>query len=115
MMVPVGRLVILKTVPKRHLVTAMSYLSIPALIGPVVGPPVGGFIVTYSTWRWIFFINVPICMLGIVMVTMFIEDIRETDVAPLDLHRFPFDRNWPGGAGLWLRVGRAGRTARWRW
>ncbi|MGO9057794.1 MAG: MFS transporter [Candidatus Binataceae bacterium] len=88
MMVPVGRLVILKTVPKRHLVTAMSYLSIPALIGPVVGPPVGGFIVTYSTWRWIFFINVPICMLGIVMVTMFIEDIRETDVPPLDLTGF---------------------------
>jgi len=88
MMVPVGRLVILKTVPKRHLVTAMSYLSIPALIGPVVGPPVGGFIVTYSTWRWIFFINVPICVLGIVMVTMFIEDIRETDVPPLDLIGF---------------------------
>lgn len=88
MMVPVGRLVILKTVPKRHLVTAMSYLSIPALIGPVVGPPVGGFIVTYSTWRWIFFINVPICILGIVMVTLFIEDIRETDVPPLDVFGF---------------------------
>jgi EmrB/QacA subfamily drug resistance transporter len=88
MMVPVGRLVILKTVPKRHLVTAMSYLSIPALIGPVVGPPVGGFIVTYSTWRWIFFINVPICVLGIVMVTLFIEDIREENVPPLDLLGF---------------------------
>jgi EmrB/QacA subfamily drug resistance transporter len=84
MMVPVGRLVILKTVPKHHLVTAMSYLSIPALIGPVVGPPVGGFIVTYSSWRWIFFINVPICLLGIVMVTMFIGDVRESDVPPLD-------------------------------
>jgi EmrB/QacA subfamily drug resistance transporter len=88
MMVPVGRLVILKTVAKRHLVTAMSYLSIPALIGPVVGPPVGGFIVTYSTWRWIFFINVPICMLGIVMVTLFIKDIREENVPPLDLLGF---------------------------
>ncbi|HEV3112892.1 MAG TPA: MFS transporter [Candidatus Binataceae bacterium] len=88
MMVPVGRLVILKTVPKRHLVTAMSYLSIPALIGPVVGPPVGGFIVTYSTWRWIFFINVPICVLGIVMVTMFIKDIREENVPPLDILGF---------------------------
>ncbi|HKD67660.1 MAG TPA: DHA2 family efflux MFS transporter permease subunit [Candidatus Binataceae bacterium] len=88
MMVPVGRLVILKTVPKRHLVTAMSYLSIPALIGPVVGPPVGGFIVTYSTWRWIFFINVPICLIGIVMVTLFIKDIREDNVPPLDLLGF---------------------------
>ena len=88
MMVPVGRLVILKTVPKRHLVTAMSYLSIPALIGPVVGPPVGGFIVTYSTWRWIFFINVPICMIGIVLVTLFIENIHEDFVPPLDLLGF---------------------------
>ncbi len=88
MMVPVGRIVILKSVPKRHLVTAMSYLSIPALIGPVVGPPVGGFIVTYSTWRWIFFINVPICVLGIVMVTLFIKDVREDHVPPLDLIGF---------------------------
>ncbi len=88
MMVPVGRLVILKTVAKRHLVTAMSYLSIPALIGPVVGPPVGGFIVTYSTWRWIFFINVPICMIGIVLVTLFIKNIHEEDVPPLDLLGF---------------------------
>jgi EmrB/QacA subfamily drug resistance transporter len=88
MMVPVGRLVILKTVPKHHLVTAMSYLSIPALIGPVVGPPVGGFIVTYSTWRWIFFINVPICVLGIVLVTLFIDNIHEEDVPPLDIIGF---------------------------
>src|SRR5271156_148304 len=88
MMVPVGRIVILKTVPKHHLVTAMSYLSIPALIGPVIGPPVGGFIVTYSNWRWIFFINVPICILGIVMVTLYIDNIREADVPPLDLRGF---------------------------
>ncbi len=48
----------------------------------------GGFIVTYSSWRWIFFINVPICFLGIVMVTLYIDNIREPDVPPLDLIGF---------------------------
>src|ERR1041385_7618412 len=60
MMVPVGRLVLLRTVPKSELVRAMSYVSVPALIGPVIGPPLGGFIVTYASWHWIFFINIPI-------------------------------------------------------
>src|SRR5271154_5207204 len=53
LMVPVGRLVLLRTVEKSDLVRAMSFVSIPALIGPVMGPPVGGFIVTYASWRWI--------------------------------------------------------------
>src|SRR6184192_477101 len=57
MMVPVGRLVLLRTVPKSELVRAMSYVSVPALIGPVIGPPLGGLIVTYASWHWIFFIN----------------------------------------------------------
>ena len=77
MMVPVGRLVLLRTVPKHELVAAMAWLTMPALIGPVVGPPVGGFIVTYASWRWIFYINVPIGVLGIVLVSLFVEDVRE--------------------------------------
>ena len=60
MMVPVGRLVLLRTVPKSELVQALSWLTIPALVGPVVGPPLGGFITTYFHWRWIFLINLPI-------------------------------------------------------
>src|ERR1043166_2552023 len=60
MMGPGGRLGWLKTVPRSELVRAMSYVSVPALIGPVIGPPLGGFIVTYASWRWIFFINIPI-------------------------------------------------------
>ncbi len=60
MMVPVGRLVLLRTVPKSDLVNALAYLTVPALIGPVAGPPLGGFITTYFNWRWIFWINVPI-------------------------------------------------------
>jgi EmrB/QacA subfamily drug resistance transporter len=88
MMVPVGRLVMLRTVPKSELVRAMSYLTVPALLGPVLGPPLGGFIVTYSSWRWIFFINLPMGLLGIALATIFIEDVRESGVRPLDLRGF---------------------------
>ena len=88
MMVPVGRLIVLKTVAKSELVTAMSYLTVPAVLGPVVGPPIGGFIVTYYSWRWIFFINVPIGLIGITLVTWYIPDIRENKVFPLDWRGF---------------------------
>jgi MFS family permease len=59
------------------LVAAMAWLTMPSLLGPVLGPPVGGFIVTYFDWRWIFDINVPIGVLGIVLVSIFIQDVRE--------------------------------------
>ena len=88
MMVPVGRLVVLRIVPKSGLVDAMSYLTIPAVLGPVVGPPIGGFIVTYSSWRWIFFMNVPIAILGMILVTLYIPDIKEEQTIPLDLRGF---------------------------
>ena len=85
MMVPVGRLVLLKTVPKSGLVDAMAWLTIPAILGPVLGPPLGGFIVTFGSWRWIFFLNVPIAVLGVVMVTLFVPNVREELRTPLDL------------------------------
>ena len=77
MMVPVGRLVLLRRAAKQELVAAMAWLTVPALLGPVLGPPVGGFIVTYFSWRWIFDINIPIGILGIVLVSLFVEDVRE--------------------------------------
>src|SRR5215831_6999436 len=83
MMVPVGRLVLLRTVPKSELVQALSWLTIPALVGPVVGPPLGGFITTYFHWRWIFLVNLPIGVLGIALAQRFIPDIRESP-PPLD-------------------------------
>lgn len=88
MMVPVGRLVLLRTVPRAELVRAMSYVSIPALIGPIMGPPLGGFIVTYGSWRWIFFLNIPIGLLGILLVWLFIGEMREKTVRPFDLPGF---------------------------
>src|SRR6201998_4726874 len=88
LMVPVGRLVLLRTVPKSDLVRAMSLVSVPALIGPVMAPPVGGFIVTYASWRWIFFINIPVGVLGIVLVNLLVADLKETGRRPLDRSGF---------------------------
>ncbi len=107
MMVPVGRLVMLRTVPKSELVRAMSYLTVPALIGPVLGPPLGGFIVTYSSWRWIFYINLPIGLLGIVLATLFIENVKEAADWPLDLRGFLLAGT--GLAGLMFGFETAGR------
>ncbi len=84
MMVPVGRLVLLRTVAKTELVAAMAWLSVPALLGPVLGPPVGGFIVTYVSWNWIFDINVPIGVLGVVLVSRYIEEIEDTPPGRFD-------------------------------
>jgi EmrB/QacA subfamily drug resistance transporter len=85
MMLPVGRLVLLRTVPKNRLVGAMAWVTMPALIGPVIGPPVGGLIVTYLSWRWIFDINVPIGVAGFVLVSLFIADIRDPSPGRLDV------------------------------
>lgn len=107
MMVPVGRLVILRSVSKSEIVGALAYLTIPALVGPVVGPPLGGFITTYFDWRWIFFINIPIGLIGIVLASLFFEDIREEDVPPLDIRGFLLSSF--GFAALMLGLNTGGR------
>ncbi len=88
MMVPVGRLVLLKSVPKSGLVKALNYLTFPALLGPIMGPPLGGFITQYFNWRGIFLINVPISILGLVLVLRFIPNIRESELPRLDVRGF---------------------------
>lgn len=88
MMVPVGRLVLLKTVPKSGLVAALNYLTIPALLGPIMGPPLGGLITQYFNWRGIFLINVPIGILGLALVLRHIPNMRESDLPPLDARGF---------------------------
>ncbi len=84
MMVPVGRLLLLRTADKSEVLSAMAWLSVPALIGPIVGPPLGGFIVTYVSWRWVFDINVPIGILGMVLVTRYAPNIRDEKPGKLD-------------------------------
>ncbi|PNU06725.1 MDR family MFS transporter [Novosphingobium guangzhouense] len=84
MMIPVGRLVLLRSVAKRDMVNAMSWLLVPALIGPILGPPLGGFIVTYLDWRWIFYINLPMGALGFWLVGRYIANIREDDPGRFD-------------------------------
>src|SRR5207237_3389868 len=85
MMTPVGRLVLVRSIDRRKLVDAMAWVTMPALIGPILGPPVGGFITTYATWHWIFIINVPIGLVGIVLATRYIEDLRIEDLERFDL------------------------------
>jgi EmrB/QacA subfamily drug resistance transporter len=84
MMAPVGRLVLLRTTPKTELVGAMSVVTMPALLGPVFGPLLGGAIVTFADWRWIFFMNLPIAVAGVLLVRAYVPNVKEQDVSPID-------------------------------
>jgi len=84
MMVPVARLVLLRMTPKQELVAAISVFTMPALVGPVVGPILGGFIVTYFNWRWIFFINLPIAVVAVMLVRAFVPEVKAQRVSPID-------------------------------
>ena len=84
MMVPVGRFVLLRAIPKSNLVQALSYLTLPALIGPVIGPLIGGFLTTYLYWRWIFFINIPMGFVGMILATLYVPNIKSETPTPLD-------------------------------
>ncbi|MGE4166002.1 MAG: MFS transporter, partial [Xanthobacteraceae bacterium] len=84
MMTPVGRIIMVRSTPKRDLVGAMAWVTTPALVGPVVGPPVGGFITTFASWHWIFLINIPIGLAGILMASRYIPDLRAEKHEPFD-------------------------------
>jgi len=86
MMTPVGRLVLLRSIDKSALVNAMAWVTVPALVGPVIGPPLGGFITTYFSWQWIFLINIPIGLLGIFMALRYIDPIRSGTPERFDLY-----------------------------
>jgi EmrB/QacA subfamily drug resistance transporter len=86
MMTPVGRLVLLRSIDKSALVNAMAWVTVPALVGPVVGPPLGGFITTYFSWHWIFLINIPIGLLGIFMALRYIDPIKSENPERFDLY-----------------------------
>ena len=99
LMVPVGRIVMLRTVPKSEYVNAMAWLTVPALIGPMVGPPIGGFITTYFHWRWIFLMNLPFGILGMALATWLMPNMKDENIAPLDVKGFVLS-----GLGLSLTV-----------
>jgi len=85
MMVPVGQVILLRWSARENLLRAMSYLTIPALIGPILGPPLGGLLVTLLSWQWIFLINVPIGILGVALVIRHIPDYPGKRGHPLDV------------------------------
>jgi EmrB/QacA subfamily drug resistance transporter len=84
-LMPVGRLVLLRTTPKSELVGAMSVVTMPALLGPVIGPVVGGAIVTFADWPWIFFMNLPIALTGFFLVRAYVPDVREQAAPRVDI------------------------------
>lgn len=84
MMVPVGRLVLLRSVPKSEFVAMMAWVLTPAMMGPMVGPLLGGYLSTYWSWRWIFYVNVPLGIIGIILVTLFIPEFKDTERKAFD-------------------------------
>jgi len=84
MMVPVGRLVVLRITEKKDLMRSISYITWPGLMAPVLGPPLGGFITTYSTWRWIFYLNVPLGVIGTVLALLWTDNQRENSERRFD-------------------------------
>ncbi len=88
MMVPVGRIILLRAIPKSQLVDALAWLTIPALIGPLIGPPVGGFITDTFGWRWIFWMNLPFGVAAIVLATFLMPETGVDEVPPLDWKGF---------------------------
>lgn len=88
MMVPVGRMTMVRTYPKSELIQAMSFVAIPSLVGPMVGPLIGGMIVHYLHWSVIFVVNLPVCIVGLYLIWRFLPDYREDQSRPLDVVGF---------------------------
>ncbi len=88
LMVPVARLVLLRSAPKDELVDALTTLTMPAVVGPILGPPLGGLIVTVASWREIFFLNVPIAIIGVLLTRAYVPDIAEDNPGRFDTRGF---------------------------
>ncbi len=88
LMTPIARLVLVRATPRNELVNAMAWLTIPALIGPIFGPPFGGFLTTFFSWHWIFLINVPIGILGIWLATKYLPEFKRNAPRRVDLPGF---------------------------
>ena len=88
MMTPVGRLILLRSFPRASLVSAMNWMTIPAMIGPTVGPIVGGFLTAYASWRWVFYLNIPMGILGAVLGFLMFENFRAPAPTRFDVGGF---------------------------
>lgn len=88
LMMPVGRLIILRNFPRAELVRIMSFVTIPGLMGPLIGPAVGGWLVEYASWHWIFLINLPVGALGVLVALRFLPDMRQAHAGRFDLLGF---------------------------
>ena len=88
MMTPVGRLILLRSFPRSSLVSAMNWMTIPAMIGPTVGPIVGGFLTAYASWRWVFYLNIPMGVLGAVLGFLMFENFRAPAPTRFDVGGF---------------------------
>jgi EmrB/QacA subfamily drug resistance transporter len=84
LLLPVGRIIVLESAAKEDFVRAMAWLTMPVMLGPVLGPPLGGLIVTLGSWRWLFLVNVPVALIGLALVCRFIPDSGMRRVRPLD-------------------------------
>ncbi|MBV9532678.1 MAG: DHA2 family efflux MFS transporter permease subunit, partial [Bradyrhizobium sp.] len=104
MMTPVGRLVLLRSIDKSALVNAMAWVTVPSLVGPVIGPPLGGFITTFFSWHWIFLINIPIGLAGVVMALRYIDPIKSVDPERFDLYGLMLAGIGLGGIAFGLSV-----------
>ncbi len=88
MMTPVGRLLLVRSTPRNELVSAMAWLTVPALVAPVTGPLIGGFLTTYLSWHWIFWINIPIGIAGIILSGIYLQVPDERTPRPVDIVGF---------------------------
>jgi MFS family permease len=97
MMTPVGRLILLRSFPRASLVSAMNWMTIPSMIGPTIGPIVGGVLTSYASWRWIFYLNIPIGVIGGMLALRLFENFRAPAPARFDIVGFAV-----AGIGLFL-------------
>jgi EmrB/QacA subfamily drug resistance transporter len=107
MMVPTGRLIVLRNAEKHHLMRAIAYLTWPALSAPILGPPLGGLITSYTSWRWIFFLNIPLGLVAVALALALIPNVRGAGRGPFDW--LGFGMTGLAGAGLIYSVESIGR------
>lgn len=110
MMVPVGRLIVLRNTPRDRLTQAIAFITLPGLTALVLGPPLGGFITTYASWHWIFFINLPISVLAFVLIMLWVENVHTGEHMSFDWSHFCLPASLPPASFVPWRTGQQGHA-----